>query len=99
MSATATDTLLTLQQAVEHGYGGYSTLRKYIAEGRLPASKVGARIKVRRSDLDALLVRTSDLSFEVIEAEVERLAAKAPPLTDDQCRRLAAVFGGEAKSA
>lgn len=32
-------TLLPLQDAVAEGFGGYSTLRKYISEGYLRASK------------------------------------------------------------
>ncbi|WP_078057212.1 excisionase family DNA-binding protein [Corynebacterium provencense] len=47
--------LVTLQEAVEEGYGAYSTLRMWIAQGKLPAYKTGSRIKVRREDLDALL--------------------------------------------
>ena len=87
---------LTVQEAVSLGYGAYQTLRKYIADGRLPAVKIGARVKVLRSDLDALAVPKRASSFADIEAAAERLATSAPPLTDAQVRRLGAIFGGDA---
>ena len=87
---------LSLQEAVSLGYGAYQTLRKHIAEGRLPAVKIGSRVKVLRTDLDALAVPKRASSFADIEAAAERIAASAPPLTDAQVRRLAAIFGGGA---
>lgn len=87
---------LTLQQAVSLGYGAYQTLRKYIADGRLPAVKIGSRVKVLRSDLDALAVPKRASSFEEIEAAAERIAASALPLTDAQVRRIGAIFCGDA---
>lgn len=85
--------LLSLQQAVALGYGGYSTLRKYIAEDRLPAVKIGSRVKVLRADLDALRVRKRSATFEDGDAAVDRIVATAPPLTDEQVRRLASQLG------
>lgn len=87
---------LNLSEAVELGYGSYQTLRRYIADGRLPAVKIGGRVKVLRADLDALAVPKQPVSFETVEAAVERIVASAPPLTDAQCRRLAALFCGDA---
>ncbi|MBV7293210.1 helix-turn-helix domain-containing protein [Corynebacterium sp. TAE3-ERU16] len=86
-------TFLTLQQAAAEGYSAYSTLRKYIADGRLPAVKVGSRVKVLRTDLDALAVTVKRATFDEIEAAAERLAASAPPLSDVQVRRLSTIFG------
>lgn len=88
---------LNLNEAVGLGYGAYQTLRRYIADGRLPAVKIGGRVKVLRADLDALAVPKQPVSFETVEAAVERIVASAPPLTDAQCRRLAALFGGGAQ--
>ena len=94
---------LTLQQAAAEGYAAYSTLRKYITDGRLPAVKVGSasrsvkvgsRVKVLRADLEALAVAVRPATFEEIEAAAERLAASAPPLNDAQARRLSTIFGG-----
>lgn len=87
---------LTLQQAAAEGYAAYSTLRKYITDGRLPAVKVGSRVKVLRADLEALAVALWPATFEEIEAAAERLAASAPPLNDAQVRRLSTIFGGAA---
>lgn len=87
---------LTLQQAAAEGYAAYSTLRKYITDGRLPAVKVGSRAKVLRADLEALAVAVRPATFEEIEAAAERLAASAPPLNDAQVRRLSTIFGGAA---
>lgn len=87
---------LTLQQAAAEGYAAYSILRKYITDGRLPAVKVGSRVKVLRADLEALAVAVRPATFEEIEAAAERLAASAPPLNDAQVRRLSTIFGGAA---
>ncbi|WP_182141967.1 helix-turn-helix domain-containing protein [Schaalia sp. JY-X169] len=81
---------LTLQEAVAEGYGAYSTLRSWIAQGKLPASKTGSRVKILRSDLDAL-ARPS--AVDPIEAAIERLVAAAPPLTPEQTRRLRDLLG------
>lgn len=85
---------LSLQDAVADGYGAYQTLRKYIADGRLPAVKIGSRIKVLRSDLEMLAIPKRAMSFEEIEAAAERIAAAAPPLSVNQVRRLRSIFGG-----
>ncbi|MDN5895812.1 MAG: helix-turn-helix domain-containing protein [Nocardioides sp.] len=85
---------LTLQQAAAEGYAAYSTLRKYITDGRLPAVKVGSCVKVLRTDLEALAVAVRPATFEDVEAAAERLVASAPPLSDAQVRRLSTIFGG-----
>ena len=96
MSQTqAIDPLRSLQFAVDNGYGGYSTLRQYIANGKLPARRVGRLLKVRQSDLDALGVPTcSTLTPEVDEA-IDRIVAAAPPLSDAQREKLASLLGGD----
>lgn len=47
---------LTLQEAATEGFGAYSTLRTWIAQGKLPVHKTGNRKKVLREDLKALTV-------------------------------------------
>ena len=47
---------LSLKEASALGIGAYQTLRKYIANGSLPAVKIGSRVKVRLADLEALAV-------------------------------------------
>lgn len=83
---------VTLTEAVKLGYGGYQTLRKRIDDGELPAVKIGARVKVLRSDLDALAVPKRPAQVEDVEAAVARIAATAPPLSDSQIRVLSGVF-------
>lgn len=88
-------TLVTLQDAVAEGFGGYSTLRKYISEGYLRASKIGGRIKIERADLEALKRPTGHQpTLEDIESAVSRITAAAPPLNDQQIHRLARLLGG-----
>ncbi|MBN6777562.1 helix-turn-helix domain-containing protein [Pseudoclavibacter alba] len=76
---------LTLQEAVAEGYGAYSTLRSWIAQGKLPASKTGSRVKILRSDLDALVIPAGG---DPVDAAIERLVAAAPSLSSEQARRL-----------
>ncbi|MGO1225829.1 helix-turn-helix domain-containing protein [Brachybacterium paraconglomeratum] len=85
---------LNLSDAVALGYGAYQTLRRYIADGRLPAVKIGGRVKVLRTDLDALAVPRRESTFEDVVSAVERVVAEAPPLTPEQRERLAVVLGG-----
>ena len=83
--------LLTLQEAVEEGYGAYSTLRMWIAQGKLPAYKTGSRVKVRREDLDALLVPVGPAPLDVA---IDELVSAAPTLSSEQRSRLASLVGG-----
>lgn len=85
------DQFLSLREAADRGYAGYSTLRKYIADGKLPARRVGNRVRLRKSDLDALMV---DHGASAVDSAIDRLLACAPPLTDDQVRRLTSLLGG-----
>lgn len=83
--------LLTLQEAVAEGYGAYSTLRMWIAQGKLPAYKTGSRVKVRREDLDALLVPVGPAPLDVA---IDELVSAAPTLSSEQRSRLASLVGG-----
>ena len=83
---------VNLTEAVRLGYGAYETLRGYIANGRLPAVKVGGRVKVLRTDLDALTVPVVPREEQVSRAAA--IAALAPELSDQQVRELAALLGG-----
>ncbi|MEY8566081.1 excisionase family DNA-binding protein [Corynebacterium renale] len=83
--------LVTLQEAVEEGYGAYSTLRMWIAQGKLPAYKTGSRIKVRREDLDALL---TPVGPDPIDVAIDELVSAAPTLSSEQRSRLASLVGG-----
>lgn len=85
---------LTLQQAVAEGFAAYSTLRGYVADGRLPAVRIGGRIKVRREDIDALATPARQASTRDVVTAVERIVAEAPPLTTQQREHLAVILGG-----
>ena len=97
-ATTPTDRWLTLAEATSLGYGGNSTLRRYIKLGRLPsAGKRGRAWCVRRSELDDVIAQNrGPATFDEVEAAVSALVAQAPPLTDYQMRRLAAVLGDAA---
>lgn len=82
--------LLSLREASQLGYGGYSTLRKRIADGHLPAQRLGNRIRVRRDDLDALLNNDNPVA---VDAVITRIIHAAPRLTAEQTRRLRDLLG------
>ena len=90
--------LLPLAVAAERGFGGYSTLRKKIASGELPAERVGRRYLVRETDLEALTSPVVGRPSErtAIESAIERIVGSAPRLSRDQRERLASVLGGGA---
>lgn len=91
MATSTSPRYLTLQEAVAAGYGAYSTLRSWIAQGKLPAYKTGSRVKVLRADLDALVI---PVGGDPVDAAIDKLVATAPPLTPEQTRRLRDLFGG-----
>ena len=84
---------LTLKEAAAEGFGAYSTLRTWIARGKLPAYKTGNRVKVRRKDLEALAV---PMRIDPVERHVKALVDSAPRLSDEQIARLRFALGGDA---
>lgn len=96
--------LLTLQDAVSAGYAAYSTLRKHIADGHLPAYKnASGRVMLRREDLDAwaeprLVAPAVEQVDDEIQAWAESIAADAPPLTPEQAHTVVSMLvkGGAA---
>lgn len=93
-----TRSLLTLQEAAHVRRVGYSTLRKRIADGTLPAERVGRRIYVDRAHLDAMgdSVTGRPRTNAEIDSAVARVVAAAPRLTAEQRERLAVIIGGVA---
>lgn len=87
-------TVYSLRDLVDRGYGAYSTLRGHVAAGRLPSIRVGNRIKIRQQDLDAFVTS----SAEADEAALQRVVDSAPPLTPGQRERLALILGGGASA-
>lgn len=88
--------LLDLKEATRLGYGAYSTLHLYIRQGKLRAHKVGGKTKVRVSDLEAMVEPHPSNPPESIEQWAQRMAATAPPMTDEQAQRIVAILRGGA---
>jgi len=95
---TQTRPLLTLQEAANARRIGYSTLRKWIADGTLPAERIGRRIYVQSAHLDAMASPAigRPRAAEEIDSAVARVVAAAPRLTAEQRERLAVIIGGAA---
>lgn len=89
---------LTLTTAVERGFGGYSTLRRRIASGELPAERVGRRYLIRESDLEDMVAPVAGRPTEraSLNTAIDRIVASAPRLSHEQRDRLASVLGGGA---
>jgi len=88
--------LLDLKEAVELGYGASSTLRLYIRQGKLKALKVGGKTKIRVSDLEAMATPHPTAPPESVEQWAQRVAATAPPMTDEQAAKIVAILRGGA---
>lgn len=89
---------LTLQEAADARRIGYSTLRKRVADGSLPAERVGRRLYINPAHLNVLAapVVGRPRAAAEIDSAVARVVAAAPRLTAEQRERLAAIIGGAA---
>ncbi len=56
--------LIDLQTVVERTGLGYSTIRAYVSSGRLPAYRIGRRLRVAPADVEALFHRVKHPSSE-----------------------------------
>lgn len=86
---------LTLTDAASRGcFGGYSTLRKRIADGELSAERVGRRYLVRESDLEALVAPAVGRPTEraALDRAVDRIVSSAPRLTREQRAELSRLL-------
>lgn len=90
--------LLDLKEATALGYGAYSTLHMYIRQGKLRAHKIGGKTKVRVSDLDAMVRPHPSNPPESVEQWAQRMAATAPPMTDEQVAAVVSILRGGASS-
>lgn len=95
-TAPPTGSRLTLQEAAHTRRIGYSTLRKRVADGSLPAERIGRRIYVDPAHLDAMAdpVVGRPRATREIDSAVARIVAAAPRLTAEQRERLAVIIGG-----
>lgn len=98
-SATVNE-YIDLSEAARSGFGSYSTLYRLARNGSISAIRIGHRIKVRRSDLDA---RVSPMSSETptlpgIDAAVAEVVARSPELSDEQRHEILAALGEKRSS-
>jgi excisionase family DNA binding protein len=100
VSNPAPDEWLTLQQGSKEMKCTVRTLREKINEGELPAYRLGGRvIRIRRSDLEALLRPIGGATaHERLAEHAARVVAGWPPPTGEQLARVAAILrsGGPA---
>lgn len=88
---------VTVQEATRLGYGADSTLRLWIRQGKLPAVKIGGRVKILRSDLDALAQpRRTQCAADEVDRAITQIVSQAPALSPTQLDRLRGVLGGAA---
>lgn len=77
----------------------YSTVRGYIDQNRVRAKKARGRVFFWEPDLLAIeqgeekLPRT-EKAYDHVEAELQRIIATAPPLSDEQREQLAVIVRG-----
>lgn len=104
-TSTTHEPLVGLQEAVDLGYGGYSTIRRYVFDGKLPAVRVGRRIRFKLSDLAAIAKpvvnpEPADPSqyTDSVEEWARCLVQTAPPMTDQQAAQIVAILRGGASA-
>jgi excisionase family DNA binding protein len=60
VNATWDDEYLTVIEIAAHLKLNPQTVRNYIDQGRLPAVRIGRRVRVRRADVDRMLAEGRD---------------------------------------
>jgi excisionase family DNA binding protein len=87
----ASDEWLTQQQVAAALKVTVPTVRSKIDRGELPAYRFGPRVvRVRRSDVEKLL--TPIPVHPKLQAAIQKSLDEAPPLTDEQRTRIAALL-------
>jgi excisionase family DNA binding protein len=70
MSASWDDEYFTVKEIAERLKLNQQTVRNWIDEGRLPAVRIGRRVRVRRADLDRVLAQGATAELEPPAATV-----------------------------
>ena len=84
---------LKLQQVADRLDVHINTVRGWVASGVLPAHRLGPRaIRVRSEDLAHVTRPIAGVSAVDFAEQIERLVAQAPPLSDEQRRRLTTLL-------
>jgi excisionase family DNA binding protein len=89
--------LLTIREAAEILRLSPESVRRRVRAGTIPACKLSQRaVRIRRADLDAIIEPAPDA--DSIEAHIAKIVASFPPLTPEQCARIASIMqaGGAA---
>ncbi|MGV9745801.1 helix-turn-helix transcriptional regulator [Rhodococcus zopfii] len=91
---------VTVAEAAEHYGLSVKTVRRYIADGRIPAHRLGPKlVRLDLDEVDAVLTARTQTAETVpaVEAsrdEIIRLVEAAPDLSDGQRDIIRAVLGG-----
>lgn len=95
MSTAWDDEYLTVQEVVDRLKLNQQTVRNWIDLGQLPAVRIGRRVRIRRSDLDRVLVQGATVELEP-QARVVAPAEAIEQLTEalERGRRLLARLSG-----
>ena len=64
MSASWNDEYLTVKEIADRLKLNQQTVRNWIDDGRLPAVRIGRRVRVRRVDLDGVLAQGATVEIE-----------------------------------
>lgn len=75
---------VTIEEAVELGYGSRSTLNRRIRDGRLPSVKINNKRYFEIRDLEALRNERRIDERDLFNQAVRFVASQAPKFTDDQ---------------
>lgn len=83
---------MSVNEAIDAGYGSRTKLWRLVKAGKLPAYKNGNYVYYRKEDLDALLVPVAVSEDELLEQFLTDLANKAPDLSNEGKQKLAAML-------
>lgn len=66
---SSTETLLTVRQAAEFLRLSQRTVRRMIADGRLPAMRIGRSIRISRAAYNQFVATTSDANSHIVKPQ------------------------------
>lgn len=84
--------IISIPEAAARGYASEATLRRHIRAGRLPAVRMGHRIKLRVADLDA---HVDGAGVSPVDSAISVLADHVDDLDEARHARLSALLGGD----
>ena len=84
---------VSVNEAIEAGYGSRTKLWRLVKQGKLPAFKNGRNVYYKQEDLEALLEPALS-EDEIIDIFLTDLAKKAPELSAEGKQKLADILRG-----